>query len=207
MPNTHVIKSNPNFTIGRAGPWSKEQRELIFKTSIPEWHEFSLVKHKDKDGRDMVLTKWKKIEAAKLLLKPEFKVLPNGVSLFSDCLLLCWSVTKMTQASAMDALVRKFTNYRNTRKRGLDEVQISIIENLKIAAAAIVDLKTYSKGKTLFKMRKSAEILARRDELVEENQDLSQVGAYQKALKELWVSADQEFWEAQAASVADDIYE
>lgn len=113
----------------------------------------------------------------------------------------------MTHATAMDALVRKFTNYRNTRKRGTDETHTAHIEALKSAAAAIVDLKSYSKGRNLFKMQHNTEILAKRDELLEENPSLSQVGAYQKALKELWLSTDQEFWEAQAASVAEDIYE
>lgn len=79
MFNARAIKSNSNFSMGRAGPWTKEQREAIYKTSIPTWHEFSLVKHKDKDGRDILLTNWKKAEAKKLLSKAEFKVLPAGV--------------------------------------------------------------------------------------------------------------------------------
>ena len=57
----------------------------------------------------------------------------------------------MTHAAAMDALVRKFTNYRNTRRRGVDEIQTAQTEALKAAAAAIVDLRTYSKGRNLFK--------------------------------------------------------
>ena len=51
----------------------------------------------------------------------------------------------------MDALVRKFTNYRNTRRRGVDEIQTVQTEALKAAAVAIVDLRTYSKGRNLFK--------------------------------------------------------
>lgn len=64
---------------GRASPWSKVQQDII-EQLIPAWHDFSLVKHKDKEGRDPVLTKWKKNEANKILLKTEFTVLPSGVS-------------------------------------------------------------------------------------------------------------------------------
>ena len=114
----------------------------------------------------------------------------------------------MTRASAIDALVRKFTNYRNSRKKTTDENRASEdTDALKAAAAALVDLKTYSKGRNLFKERNNAEILAKRDLLMEENPKLSRVGAFQKALKELWHDADQEFWDAQATSEADDIYE
>src|ERR1700754_4306499 len=113
----------------------------------------------------------------------------------------------MTSTTALDALVRKFTNYRNTRKRYTDDARESDKEAMKASAIALVDLKTYSKGRNLFKMRNNAEILEKRDILMLKNPKLSQVGAYQKALKELWSEADQESWEAQASSDADDIYE
>jgi hypothetical protein len=72
---------------------------------------------------------------------------------------------------------------------------------MKLAAVALVDMKTFSKGRDLFKRRKASEILIRRDEIMLANPEISQVGAYQKALKQLWSDADQDWWDVQASSV------
>jgi hypothetical protein len=77
---------------------------------------------------------------------------------------------------------------------------------MKEAAKALVDLKTFSKGRNLFKKRKHIEVIAKRDELISNNPEISKIGAYQKALKQLWANADQEFWEAQAIGEVQDIY-
>jgi hypothetical protein len=70
--------------VGRAGPWSKEQSQLI-EQLLPAWHEFSLVENKGLDGRDAKLIEWKKHEAEKLLRNRAFEDLPDGVSLPVTC--------------------------------------------------------------------------------------------------------------------------
>ena len=77
-----MAKHQPKLKISNAGrprPWSKEQTALI-EASLPRWYEFSLERHKDLDGRDSVLTKWKKKEADAILGREEFSVLPENVS-------------------------------------------------------------------------------------------------------------------------------
>jgi hypothetical protein len=115
----------------------------------------------------------------------------------------------MTLASAREAIIRKFTNYRNTYKRNQDErvTDRDTFDAMKLAASALVDLKTFTKGRNLFKKRNHTDILAKRDQIMGENPAISQVGAYQKALKLLWSEADQPFWEAQALGEAEDIFE
>lgn len=120
----------------------------------------------------------------------------------------------MTSASARDSIVRKFTNYRNTRKKliadphgGIHSCECAeIAEGLKTSASAIFDLKSFTKGRSLFKERKNDEILDRRDQIMEEEPSLPQIAAYQKALKQLWVEADQDWWEAQAVDLTENIY-
>ena len=73
---------NVSFTtsnVGRTKPWTKEQQDMI-DSSLPAWYEFSLVKHKDVEGRDLNLINWKKQEAERLLKTEPFKVLPDGAS-------------------------------------------------------------------------------------------------------------------------------
>ena len=113
----------------------------------------------------------------------------------------------MDVASARDSIVRKFTNYRSNRKKPDASLEQEMIDALKTAATALVDFKTYSKGKNLFKRRMSSEIMARRDEIIQANSDIPLIAAYQKALKQLWAECDQDYWEAQAVGEADDIYE
>jgi len=115
----------------------------------------------------------------------------------------------MTIASAREIIIRKFTNYRNSRKRNDDKnaVDREIIESLNTAASAIMDLKAFSGGKRLFKKECHNEIAAKRDELVEDDPELPLVAAYQKALKTLWDNADHDFWENKAGDIIEDIYE
>jgi hypothetical protein len=120
---------------------------------------------------------------------------------------------QMTLASARESIIQKFTNYRNVILR---RAQISnqtkqenseLLDAMKLAASALVDMKTFNKGRSLFKQRKESEILARRDELMNIDESLSQVGAYQKALKQLWATVDQDWWDAQAVGEMEDIHE
>ena len=78
---------------------------------------------------------------------------------------------------------------------------------MKSAASALVDLKTYSKGRTLFKKKRNTEILAKRAEIMAKDPSLPKIAAYQKALKQLWSNQDQDVWEARATGEANDIYE
>jgi hypothetical protein len=115
----------------------------------------------------------------------------------------------MTIATAREAIVRKFTNYRNTYRRNQEErlTDRDLQDTMRLAASALLDLKTFSKGKSLFKRRKNSDILAKRDEIMLDDPVISKVGAYQRALKLLWNGAEQEVWEAQAAGEAEDIFE
>jgi hypothetical protein len=117
----------------------------------------------------------------------------------------------MTIATARDAIVRKFTNYRNTYRRNQEEritvTDRELLDTMKLAASALVDLKTFSKGRSLFKRRKHSDILKERDVIMLDDPNMSQVGAYQKALKLLWNDADQDIWEAQAQGEAEDVFE
>jgi CHASE3 domain sensor protein len=103
---------------------------------------------------------------------------------------------------AREAIVRKFTNYRN-RNKAKDQSQESI-ETMKETAAAFLDIRASTQGRSHFKRRKFTAILARRDQILEEDPGLPQVAAFQKAFKEMWNEADQEFWEEQASSVRDE---
>ena len=77
----------------------------------------------------------------------------------------------------------------------------------KLAADALIDMRSFTRGKSLFRKRKERAILTRRDELMLANPKISKIGAYQKALKELWASADQESWEKKGVSELEDKYE
>lgn len=78
---------------------------------------------------------------------------------------------------------------------------------MKQAASALVDLRTYSKGRQLFKKRNQKEIAELRDEMLRNDPSLKSIGAFQKALKTLWNDANQEYWEEQSIGEAEDIFE
>jgi hypothetical protein len=61
-----------------------------------------------------------------------------------------------------------------------------------------MDIKSYSKGRNLFKQRKHSEIVTRKTEILLSGEVSSSVGAYQKAWKELWAEADQAKYEEEA---------
>lgn len=174
---------------------------------MPAWHEFALVENKDASGRTAKLVEWKKSEADRILKDPLFKPLPEGVS---QSLSLSSSLTRacsqMTRSMAVDSIMRKFTNYRNNRKEK-PEGRDTEIEALKSNAAALFELRSFSKGKALFKKQKKKDILIRKAELMAADPMLAPIGALQKATKQLWSEAEQDHWEAQATSDADEIYE
>jgi hypothetical protein len=115
----------------------------------------------------------------------------------------------MTISTARETIVRKFTNYRNNFKRNMEDrlTDRHLYDSMKEAASALVDLKTYSKGRNLYKRRNRDVILTKRDEILSETPELTKIGAFQKAMKHLWGSADQGYWEAQGVGEAEDIYE
>jgi hypothetical protein len=116
------------------------------------------------------------------------------------------SLAKFDYKQTLDTIIRKFTNYRNSRKRQM-EGGTAEIEIMKVAAAALVDLKSFSKGRSLFRRERREEILARRSEILENDPKATPVGAYQVSLKELWEAANQKYWEQRAAELSQDIYE
>jgi hypothetical protein len=114
----------------------------------------------------------------------------------------------MSISDAQSAIVGKFTNYRSRNKSQLagshSESESAEIEALKVAAAALFDLKTVTKGRTLFMRQQSPDIIRRRDAILEENPALSQIGAFRKASKQLWQEADRVQWEKDALESSDD---
>jgi hypothetical protein len=104
-----------------------------------------------------------------------------------------------------DAIVRKFTNYRNARKKRLAETTQS--DKVSDAATFLMDMKSFSKGRDLFKEEKHAEITTRKTEILLSGEVTSPVGAYQRALRELWEEADREDWERRAETHGKNIYE
>jgi hypothetical protein len=112
---------------------------------------------------------------------------------------------QMTLAKARESIVRKFTNYR-TRHLKPDEPSVSAqqdLESRKVAASALFDLKTASKGRNHFKRKNYPDIIRRRDQLLKDDPKQSQVGAFQKASKEMWQAADQGYWEREASEEND----
>jgi len=116
---------------------------------------------------------------------------------------------QMTLAIARETIIRKFTNYRNAKKRSSETrlTETDLYDAMKQAASALVDLKTFSKGRSLFKKNHFPQITTLRDTIVRETPSISRVGAFQKAMKVLWDGADQEYWETRAVGESEDIFE
>lgn len=81
-------------------------------------------------------------------------------------------------------------------------------EALQKASAALLDWRASTKGRVAFARRMETEIMRRRDEIYEgENEEkLPLVACYQIALKELWSKTDQDHWETQGLADPDDIF-
>ena len=90
----------------------------------------------------------------------------------------------MSLATARETIIRKFTNYRNSFKRNSENrlTDTDLYAAMKQAASALVDLKSYSKGKNSFKKHKREEISTLRDRIMRESPGISRIGAFQKAL-------------------------
>jgi hypothetical protein len=82
MSNKRLKTHHQTSNTGRPSRWTDEQQKLI-DAAIPEWHNFSIVKHGNLKGRSQVLADWKKKEANRLLEMEAFQVFPSGVSIFS----------------------------------------------------------------------------------------------------------------------------
>src|ERR1700744_6133053 len=93
---------------------------------------------------------------------------------------------QMELSEARQALLRKWTNYRATKLDTSSAPNAPQVAALKAAAAALCDLKAYSKGKSLFKEQNETGIKMRQNQILGLNPSMSQIGAYQTALKELW---------------------
>lgn len=113
---------------------------------------------------------------------------------------------QMDIKQARCTIVRKFTNERNRIKEKDDSQNAKLEAAMNAAATALVDFRTFSRGKSLFKEQNHAEILTRRAEILAMEDGLPLVAAHQRALKELWHDADQELWETQALLEPDDLY-
>ena len=113
----------------------------------------------------------------------------------------------MTYSIARDTIVRKFTNYRNHHKQ-VESRRSNQTVALKEAGEKLADLKTYNRGKRLFKAKHQDAIDARRIELLASNPTMLPIVAYQKALKVLWANEDEAYWDSLAETeFKDEIYE
>lgn len=115
----------------------------------------------------------------------------------------------MTLKEARSIIVRKFTNYRNKLERNSkgNATNEDVIEAMKVAASAIIDYRSYGKGRQLFRRKKHVEILALRDTLMKDDSSLPQIAAYQKAHKQLWEKEEQDSWNEKALGEPEDIFE
>ena len=112
----------------------------------------------------------------------------------------------MLYSTARDAIVRKFTNYRNHNKHA-DSREARKALALKEVGEKLVNLKSSSRGKRLFKLQHQDTISAQQTELLTANPKLLPVVAYQKAVKFLWEKEDEDHWEALAETeLSDEIY-
>lgn len=115
-------------------------------------------------------------------------------------------------STARKCIIRKFTNYRNKVQAAMESTggvsEVKMYEALQKASAALLDWRACSKGKAAFTRSMETEIMRRRDEIYEkENEDDHPlIACYQMALKELWKKADHEYWDAYAATEPEDIY-
>lgn len=130
----------------------------------------------------------------------------------------------MNIKEARKIIIRKFTNYRN---KEMDRLAIGVSDRkmyqaMQDAAAALIDYRFLTKGKSLFKREMHDDIIKRRDviyagqgsesegEDVEEENDgkrLPLIACYQRALKELWDEQDQDEWEGRGGDEPEDIHE
>lgn len=109
----------------------------------------------------------------------------------------------MTNSTAREAIIRKFTNYRKN-KADNDSAEANA---MRYAADLIANFQSYSKGQSLFKKRKHNEIRARRNELCLADPGLAQIAAYSKAVKQLWAEeVDHAHWESQAREIGDEVF-
>lgn len=83
-----LVSTHSTSKVGRPAQWSATQRKLIDE-SIPSWIHFALVLNKGLEGGHIDLQNWKKEEANRLLMLPDFENLPPGVChVFSFCAFL-----------------------------------------------------------------------------------------------------------------------
>jgi hypothetical protein len=107
-----------------------------------------------------------------------------------------------------EAIVRKFTNYRNyERVKQKITGKTKATDTINNAAATLLELKAFSKGRDLFKEENHSQITVRKTEILLSGEVTSSVGAYQRALRELWEEADQEDYEKRAKTARKDIFE
>ena len=116
---------------------------------------------------------------------------------------------QMDYSSAKDAIIRKFTNYRNNRRRNATATvdEGDLLQAMKTAASALFDLKAFSNGRELFKKRMQPEIVARRSEILREKPNTHMIAAFQMAFKEMWERADKDLWEQRAGEESENIFE
>jgi hypothetical protein len=108
----------------------------------------------------------------------------------------------MTRANARSTLLKRFTNYRRTRRvapadEGESAGEESELKAAKVASDGLWDIKTFSNGKSAFVESKQDDIVTLRDDIVTKT-GLRPITAYQKAVKTLWDGEkDRDYWDSQ----------
>jgi hypothetical protein len=110
----------------------------------------------------------------------------------------------MDYTAAKDAILRKLANYRYARSEAPD-VDEKVAAYRK-TASALADFKSYHTGKSLFKVDMHDQIIELRDKIRKEKSQISAIGAYQMAFKQLWEQEDQHSWDELASVKAKDIF-
>jgi hypothetical protein len=115
-----------------------------------------------------------------------------------------YELFQLDKSQARERIIRVFTNYRGRKNKAKESTAET--DALKKAASSLFDLKSYSKGKSVFLKRHRDQVLARRDELIK-SEGLIPVAAYQKASKQLWLEEENhEYWDSIAEGLSDDIF-
>jgi hypothetical protein len=110
----------------------------------------------------------------------------------------------MSSMDAKEAIFKKLSNYRYSRSEAPDTDE-KVVAYRK-TASALADFKAHRTGKDLFKIEMHDQIAALRDKIKIEKSQISTIGAYQMACKQLWEQEDQDEWDELAATKAKVIF-
>lgn len=110
----------------------------------------------------------------------------------------------MSYEDAKEAILKKLANYKYTKSEAPDTDEK--LAAYRKTAAALADFKAHRTGRDLFKAEMHDQIIELRNKIKIEKSQISAIGAYQMAFKQLWEQEDQDAWDELAATKAKDIF-